>query len=325
MKNKFVTLILASALLASCAPSTKTSAVGNLVQESQFANLSANPTSLNKMLAVDVASALPLMGTSSKLLALNSSSIDVASSGNETSASSTSVNSGTTETPKTDESDPIPGLLNSVDLFMAEDAKFDVKEVTSTREGYQYQLDVSYSLFGGETSTYSLNYNSSKEEKEISEDETETTITIEGVSLIDQLDYTFSFVNESEVSKDEQESKVTFTLRKDLANYVEVVNSLELEENEKELKYSYKSVVDGAIEQAYKLSYENEDEDEEEETQIETSDKTYTFETYEKEGKTLVEVEIEDHASGTEVKKLYERLTDTSTGSEIVTYLAIEA
>lgn len=325
MKNKFVTLILASALLASCAPSTKTSAIGNLVQESQFANLSANPASLNKMLAVDVASALPLMGTSSKLLALNSSSIDVASSGSETSVSSTSVNSGTTETPKTDESDPIPGLLNSVDLFMAEDAKFDVKEVTSTREGYQYQLDVSYSLFGGETSTYSLNYNSSKEEKEISEDETETTITIEGVSLIDQLDYTFSFVNESEVSKDEQESKVTFTLRKDLANYVEVVNSLELEENEKELKYSYKSVVDGAIEQAYKLSYENEDEDEEEETQIETSDKTYTFETYEKEGKTLVEVEIEDHASGAEVKKLYERVTDTSTGSEIVTYLAIEA
>lgn len=325
MKNKFVTLILASALLASCAPSTKTSAVGNLVQESQFANLSANPTSLNKMLAVDVASALPLMGTSSKLLALNSSSIDVASSGNETSVSSTSLNSGTTETPKTDESDPIPGLLNSVDLFMAEDAKFDVKEVTSTREGYQYQLDVSYSLFGGETSTYSLNYNSSKEEKEISEDETETTITIEGVSLIDQLDYTFSFVNESEVSKDEQESKVTFTLRKDLANYVEVVNSLELEENEKELKYSYKSVVDGAIEQAYKLSYENEDEDEEEETQIETSDKTYTFETFEKEGKAFVEVEIEDHASGAEVKKLYERVTDTSTGSEIVTYLAIEA
>lgn len=279
------------------------------------AQIASAPSALHSILAVDLASAVPLMGSSGasfapRLLAAADSS---ASTSVESSVSSSA------ETPTT-EADPLAELLGSVDLFLAKDPTFKVEEVTSTREGYAHQINLSYALFGGEASSYALNYNSVEEENEISSEENEKKITITGVSLIENVDYAFTLVSETETAKNEHESEARFRLEKDSLNYVEVKNAVEIEENEKELKYSYRNVVAGKEENAFKLSFENEDDDQEEETKIVTLEKTYTLESYIKENTTFIEVKVKDNASGATSKALYERVVDNTSGTEVVTY-----
>ena len=276
------------------------------------AQIASAPSALHSILAVDLASAVPLMGSSSAAFALKM----------QAAVDSSSPASSSAEVP-TVEADPLIDLLTSVDLFLARDPTFKVEEVTSTREGYAYQLNLSYALFGGESSTYALNYNSVEEENEISSTETEKKITITGVSLIENVDYAFTLVSETETAKDEHESEAFFHLEKDAQNFVEVKNSLELEENEKELKYSYRNVVAGVEENAFKLSFENEDEDKEEETKIVTLTKTYALESYVKDNRTFIEVKVVDNASGEKSQALYERLVDTSSSNEVVTYQVV--
>jgi hypothetical protein len=311
MKKTFVTAALAlaaSTLLASCAQQgTTATGVGGIVNATDFANIASTPSALHSILAVDLASAASLMGSNGSAFALR------LMKAGETSSSSSADTGAAAE-------DPLADLLSSVDLFLAKDPSFKTEEVTSTREGYAYQLNLTYSLFGGEATTLSLNYNSVEEENEISSEESEKKITITGVSLIDSLDYTFTLESKTETSKDEHESEALFHLAKDAENYVEVKNAVEIEENEKELKYSYRSVAAGVQEQAFKLSFENEDDDQEEETKIVTLEKSYTLESYVKESTTFIEVKVKDNATAAETKATYERVIDRSSGSEVITY-----
>lgn len=310
MKKTFVTAALvlaASTLLASCAQQgTTATGVGGIVNATDFANIASTPSALHSILAVDLASAASLMGSNGSAFALR------LMKAGETSSSSSADTGAAAE-------DPLADLLSSVDLFLAKDPSFKTEEVTSTREGYAYQLNLTYSLFGGEATTLSLNYNSVEEENEISSEESEKKITITGVSLIDSVDYTFTLESKTETSKDEHESEALFHLAKDAENYVEVKNAVEIEENEKELKYSYRNVVAGKEENAFKLSFENEDDDQEEETKIVTLEKTYTLESYVKENTTFIEVKVKDNASGATSKALYERVVDNTSGTEVVT------
>jgi predicted small secreted protein len=311
MKKTFVTAALvlaASTLLASCAQQgTTATGVGGIVNATDFANIASTPSALHSILAVDLASAASLMGSNGSAFALR------LMKAGETSSSSSADTGAAAE-------DPLADLLTSVDLFLAKDPSFKTEEVTSTREGYAYQLNLTYSLFGGEATTLSLNYNSVEEENEISSEESEKKITITGVSLIDSVDYTFTLESKTETSKDEHESEALFHLAKDAENYVEVKNAVEIEENEKELKYSYRSVAAGVQEQAFKLSFENEDDDQEEETKIVTLEKSYTLESYVKESTTFIEVKVKDNATAVETKATYERVIDRSSGSEVITY-----
>jgi predicted small secreted protein len=311
MKKTFVTAALvlaASTLLASCAQQgTTATGVGGIVNATDFANIASTPSALHSILAVDLASAASLMGSNGSAFALR------LMKAGETSSSSSADTGAAAE-------DPLADLLSSVDLFLAKDPSFKTEEVTSTREGYAYQLNLTYSLFGGEATTLSLNYNSVEEENEISSEESEKKITITGVSLIDSVDYTFTLESKTETSKDEHESEALFHLAKDAENYVEVKNAVEIEENEKELKYSYRSVAAGVQEQAFKLSFENEDDDQEEETKIVTLEKSYTLESYVKESTTFIEVKVKDNATAAETKATYERVIDRSSGSEVITY-----
>lgn len=311
MKKTFVTAALvlaASTLLASCAQQgTTATGVGGIVNATDFANIASTPSALHSILAVDLASAASLMGSNGSAFALR------LMKAGETSSSSSADTGAAAE-------DPLADLLSSVDLFLAKDPSFKTEEVTSTREGYAYQLNLTYSLFGGEATTLSLNYNSVEEENEISSEESEKKITITGVSLIDSVDYTFTLESKTETSKDEHESEALFHLAKDAENYVEVKNAVEIEENEKELKYSYRSVAAGVQEQAFKLSFENEDDGQEEETKIVTLEKSYTLESYVKESTTFIEVKVKDNATAAETKATYERVIDRSSGSEVITY-----
>src|SRR5574344_106742 len=315
MKKTVVTPILAAAcLLVACGNVSTPSNAASLVNESTFAGISKNEASLKSILAVDLASSLPLLdfgGSSVKAVKRAA-----ASSASDSSAATTS--SATSDV--VSEEDPIITVLESLDLFVAGDVDFSMKDAASTNAEYTYQMDVSFVLLDGTKSSYSLNYNSSKQEQEISEDETETKVTITGVSSIEEAQYTFTLESKTETSKDEQESEVEFTLKLDDQNFVQVKNSLELEENEKELKYSYRKVKAGVEEVAYKLSFENEDEDQEDETKMVQNGKVYTIETEVKEGKTLVHVIVKDEATGEKTSFIYERTVTENSGEAVTTY-----
>jgi len=334
MKTKLVTLALAAVLLASCSPATTKTGIANLVNEGEFAKISTSDASLHSLLAVDMSSALPLLDSSTALMApslrkaestsvTSDTSSSTASSAENTNASTKTSSSVTT--PSTSTEDPIAELLSSLDLFMAGDINFTSKEVPSALKDYAYQLDVKYALLDGTSVDYSLNYNSVKQEQEISEDETELEVTITGVSIIEDTTYAFTLVSETETSKNEQESEVKFHLEKDAKNFVEIKNSLEVEDNEKELKYSYRQVADGVEVNAYKLSFENEDEDKEDETKLVTATKVYTIETEVKDQRTLVDVKEKDLATGTETKYVYERIVTAVNGEAVTRCVVYQA
>jgi hypothetical protein len=324
MKKAFVTPILAAAFLSvSCGSSSNPSNAASLVNANTFAGISKNESSLKSMLAVDLASSLPLLdfGTAGTKAIRKAADSSAASSAAGTSAP---TDSSVPSDPVVTE-DPIISVLESLDLFMAGDVDFSMKDVTSTNAAYTYQMDISFALLDGSRSSYSLNYNSSKSETEISEDETETKVTIEGVSLIEETEYTFTLESKTETSKDEQESEVEFLLKLDDQNFVAVKNSLELEENEKELKYSYRKVAAGVEEVAYKLSFENEDDDQEDETKLVQGGKVYTIETEVKDGKTLVHVIAKTEATGEKTSYLYERTVSEVNGEVVTTYTPVVA
>lgn len=237
------------------------------------------------------------------------------SSGTQDSAASSSVQDSSTVVAQ----DSISEMLSSIDLLLSNDLGFSVNQVTSTNANYTYQTDVTFSLLDGMKNNYSLFYNSVKEEKEIDEDQTETTVSIEGLSIIDEISYAFNLKSETEVSKTENESEVNFKLAKDEKNFVEVKNSLELEDGEKELEYEYRKVTDGIEETAYELSFENEDG--KEEVEYAQANKEYDISSAVKDGLTLLTVEEKDLTTGAVTTSIYQRVIEEKDGQQTVTYV----
>jgi hypothetical protein len=225
-------------MLASCNANTK----GELVNGINFNNISNDDPSIKKLLASDLSSSVNLI--------------------NSQSLKSTTFNGYKTladENNATDTTIDFNKLLNQVDDAFTNMDSFKIEETTSTNPDYSYALTISYKDLDNKDNTYSLLYNSKKEEVEIDEDEKETSVLIEGISIIDEVNYDFSLLTKTETEKDENESTVTFKLLKDENNFIELKNSLEIEDNEKEIEYEYTSVKDGVIEFNYSLSFDNEE------------------------------------------------------------------
>jgi hypothetical protein len=304
MKNKIVTLAVAAfasvVLLNSCSGSQTAVAVNG----QNFANISNDEKSLNSLLVFDMTSSLPLM---------NSSSLSVASlvkmlNGAETAPSA---------------ADDITSVLSSIDLLLTNGLDFKIEDVKSTNANYTYQKDVTYSLLDGTSSQYSLFYNSLKEETEIDEDEKETKVAIDGMALLEKEELSFSLVSETETGPEESESEVFFLFKKDEKNFVEVKNSSELEENEKEVKYAYRKVTDGVEETAYKLSFENEEG--KEEVKLVQGSKVYKISTEIKDSLTLLHVKTENKDNGEVTNAVYQRIVEEKDGKSTVSYILYTA
>ncbi|MCI2069026.1 MAG: hypothetical protein LKJ88_05570 [Bacilli bacterium] len=348
MKKRIVTVAASIAfLLAGCSSSPASVGLKTVVTEKEFATVATDNKSMNSLLAVDLASSLPLMGNNKVGLRLlpkfemSSSTTSESTSGETSNDSLTSeatsqtapsetissevinASASTSQTDPTDhqDEDKIVSMLNSLDLFNAKDLNFSIAEVKSTNADYAYQTDISYTLLDGKTSLYSLFYNSAKQENEVSEDEKETEIKIEGISLVDDVQYTFDLLSETKTSKEENETEVTFRLKQDETNFVEVKNSLELEENEKELEFSYRKVSGGLEETYYEVSFENDDEDQEEETELETLDYEYEIDSYVKDGLNLIEVEEKTKATGAKKEYTFQRTVEEIDGKAVVSYV----
>lgn len=285
-------------MLASCNANTK----GELVNGINFNNISNDDPSIKKLLASDLSSSVNLINSQS----LKSTGFNgYKALADENNATETTID--------------FNKLLNQVDDALTNMDSFKIEETTSTNSDYSYALTISYKDLDNKDNTYSLLYNSKKEEVEIDEDEKETSVLIEGISIIDEVNYDFSLLTKTETEKDENESTVTFKLLKDEKNFIELKNSLEIEDNEKEIEYEYTSVKDGVIEFNYSLSFDNE----EDKNEIELEYNGVEFEITSKEinQKTLIYVTYFDKTNKKEVTLVFEKVVSTVEGKEVVTYI----
>lgn len=136
--------------------------------------------------------------------------------------------------------------------------------VASEKEGYEYSYSISATNAQGITSTYIFYYNETKTTDEEEEDEEE--ILMEGIVLLNEVEYTV--VGSREIEEGEEE--VSFKISIDENNYV--IISQEFEEGEQEFKYmafeNGKKVLDTKIEYEY----------DEEDQSVEMKFKTKTLE-----------------------------------------------
>ena len=106
------------------------------------------------------------------------------------------------------------------------------------------------------------NETSSKTETEIDdgEEETEETITLEGLLVIGETEYAVSGKKEIEIEADEREESLTITTKSKLnpLNYVKFSVSNETETNETEVEYKYEVYENGKKVRETEISFEEE-------------------------------------------------------------------
>ncbi len=218
----------------------------------------------------------------------------------------------------------IEELLPSLDLLLENDGSFKSEVLTSDRENYQVKQVVSFQGLAMERSEYTMYYNviDEKVKTEINDDdkteETETTKKFVGVAVLDEVEFPFTSVIETETDQDEYEEEMKFVIETGVDSYISVKQEIEKENGEYEEEYHYKVVENNKI--IYEFSLENEEEKVSKETEVKlTLDGTkYKFEIYKKDGETFIEAKVENTDEKVTYKKIVK--TDEETGQKTVTF-----
>ena len=158
------------------------------------------------------------------------------------------------------------------------DGNFDIKSQTSDRDGFEEKMIVSYKDLSGNTLNYIMYYNQVLTDSETDDEdgEVEEKFSIDGVMVIDEKEYVVHGERKIETEQGESENTTEFVVTLDNNRTLRVKQSLEIEDDETEQKYSY-SLYDGeTLVERSTFSYESE--------QGETELKMSTF----KDGKTQV-------------------------------------
>jgi len=180
-------------------------------------------------------------------------------------------------------SDPaLDQLVAQLDFLYTNGNGFATTTTTSDLENYEKLQEITFTAPTGESETYKLYYNEEdvlvkgddeggtergpSEDHENGEFEAETNsdevkTKINGIAIVDEVEY--QFVSHTEVEVDEEdneyEEEIRFRLFLDDDNYVMVKQEIEVEEDEKEEKFVYRVVEDGVEVQNYTLKIEVED------------------------------------------------------------------
>ncbi|MGN0807154.1 MAG: hypothetical protein ACI4MN_01730 [Candidatus Coproplasma sp.] len=177
---------------------------------------------------------------------------------------------GTTETPEipvepeqpagelTDEQlATVNGYMGLVENLLA-NGGLSYISLESDREGYETKQVISFSDLEGNVITYVMYYNSTLDYIETDFDhekeETESKYIIEGIMIIDGVEYALEGYSELEVSGEESESETYFKVT--LADGSYIIMEQETEADETELVY--KVVTDKKVVEKIKFEYETE-------------------------------------------------------------------
>lgn len=140
------------------------------------------------------------------------------------------------------------------------DGNFNVLSQTSDRDGFEEKMVVSYKDLSGNTLSYIMYYNQVLTDSETDDEdgEVEEEFSIDGVMVIDEKDYVVHGERKIETEQGESENKTEFVVTLDNNRTLRVKQSLEVEDDETEQKFSY-SLYDGkTLVESSTFSYESE-------------------------------------------------------------------
>ncbi len=152
-------------------------------------------------------------------------------------------------------------LLDEIDLLLANfDYQYSSNIVESDKEEYQTKEIITYSSAEEENLKVILYYNT-KEEIEQDEEEVEQETTRAGLLIKDETTYKFKTKVENEQEENEVENEEKFILytSEDEKSYIKSTRSEEVEDNEKEVKYSYEIVENNKKVEEFSFKQEVED------------------------------------------------------------------
>ena len=176
------------------------------------------------------------------------------------------------ETPETQPTEPaapdtsasafpeLDGYMGLVDSFL-NGSGYSVEVTNSDRAEYDEMMKISYSGLSGSTK-YEMHYNKMLipdfDDDDWWEDEEEEEYAIEGVLVIDGMEYPVQGVREIERERDEYESETEFRVTLEDGRSVWVEQSESSEKDEHELEYSYLIRENGRVVERSSFSFEEE-------------------------------------------------------------------
>ncbi len=181
------------------------------------------------------------------------------------------------------------------------DGGFNFATQPSDREGYTEKMVVSYQDLEGKTLQYVMYYNQILTGSETDEDgETEENYSIEGVMVIDGMDYAIRGERSIENEQDESETETKFSVKLSDTRYILVEQSVETEEGETELEYSYSVYENKQLMERSTFSYEAEAGETELKMTSFQDGKTqvFSFQKEMKQGEEVIEIHVGSGASG---------------------------
>ena len=184
-------------------------------------------------------------------------------------------------------------LLDEIDLLLANfDYQYSSNIFESDKEEYQTKEIITYSSAEEENLEVILYYNT-KEEIEQDEEEVEQETTRAGLLIKDETTYKFKTKVENEQEENEVETEEKFILytSEDEKSYIKSTRSEEVEDNEKEVKYSYEIVENNK--KVEEFSFKQEVEDNKEKIKFNVNGKEYKIHTYVEQENTYLKVKNE--------------------------------
>ena len=208
-------------------------------------------------------------------------------------------------------------LLDEIDLLLANfDYQYSSNIVESDKEEYQTKEIITYSSAEEENLEVILYYNT-KEEIEQDEEEVEQETTRAGLLIKDETTYKFKTKVENEQEENEVENEEKFILytSEDEKSYIKSTRSEEVEDKEKEVKYSYEIVENNK--KVEEFSFKQEVEDNKEKIKFNVNGKEYKIHTYVEQENTYLKVKNEQTNEITTYLKVVDELGN-------VTYSIVE-
>lgn len=157
--------------------------------------------------------------------------------------------------------------MTLVDSLLS-DGAFEITEQSSDREGYEHMTIFTYSDIEGESHTYQMHYNLTQvehfdddddDDDHDDRDDNEEAYSIDGVMVIEGVDYDIRGGREVENERDESESETKFYVDLGTDEYMLVEQSYSEERGEVEQEYSYSIYRDGRCVERSSFEYEDED------------------------------------------------------------------
>lgn len=150
----------------------------------------------------------------------------------------------------------------ALDSFLGEEL-ITTTTVKNTNEKYPYEtmMTVKGKDVNGTDVAYVMYYSETVVKSEIDEDEQETEYSLEGIMVIDGVDYYLEGERTEESEKDEQENELKIKAYLDKNNretYIQMEQEQSQEDNERELEYVYSVYQEGKLVEKTSVEFETE-------------------------------------------------------------------